>query len=201
MKKQAKYTEHGNTPKPFTLEKPHVVSPDLFIKIICFVAFVSVQFYNIEFLLKLIIWSGDSRYDFKRPAEFAKVFEKGNGKEMPNSDSDWDHPLTDEDLRAIDSVIASALPPKRHRPDDASAHSPTKLRRRLPSSLFVSQQQQKWGFNSSTVPFSSCSSRYYHGINRSPVSPFQGNCSSTMLSIRFQPLLVWQNRRCLPKIV
>ncbi|XP_057766224.1 3'-5' exonuclease isoform X2 [Salvia miltiorrhiza] len=111
------------------------------------------------------------RYDFKGPAQLRKFSRMG---EMPNSDSDWYHPLTDEDLRAIDSVISSALPPKRHRHDNASAHSPPKLRRRLPSSLFVfqQQQQQQRGFNISTVPFSSCSSRY-HGTNRSPVSPFQ----------------------------
>ncbi|KAG6428367.1 hypothetical protein SASPL_112618 [Salvia splendens] len=114
----------------------------------------------------------DSKYECKVPAQFAKIFEKGKGMEMPNSDSDWDYPLTDEDLRAIDTVISSV---KRHRlDDDASARSPPKLRRRLPSSLFASQQQQQQqrGLNIPNSSFSSCSSRCY-GRTRSPVSHFQ----------------------------
>ncbi|KAL1548111.1 Werner Syndrome-like exonuclease isoform X1 [Salvia divinorum] len=113
----------------------------------------------------------DSRYECKVPAQFAKIFKKGAGMEMPTSDSDWDYPLTDEDLRAIDAVISSA---KRHRLDDASARSPPKLRRRLPSSLFAFQQQQQQlqGFNTINFPFSSCSSRCY-GRTTSPVSHFQ----------------------------
>lgn len=112
---------------------------------------------------------------------------------MPNSDSDWDYPLTDEDLRAIDSAISSAPPPKRHRlsyiqcDEDAGASvdSPPKPRRRLPSSLFVFQQQQQQrrrNANVSTGPFSPCSSRYYYGRNSSQFSAFQGNCSYTRLS-------------------
>lgn len=117
---------------------------------------------------------------------------------MPNSESDWDYPLTDEDLRAIDSVISSAQPPKRHQlsfchdEDDTSAHSPPRMRRRLPSSLFVFQQQRQRNTNMSPVPFSPCSSRSYYGRNNSPVSRFQGNCSSTILSFRFQPLSSFQ---------
>ncbi|KAG6431461.1 hypothetical protein SASPL_109540 [Salvia splendens] len=111
----------------------------------------------------------DSRYECKVPEQFAKIFEKGKGMEMPNSDSDWDYPLTDEDLRAIDAVISSV---KRHRlDDDAPARSPPNLRRRLPSSLFASQQQQR-GLNIPNSPLSSCSSRCYGRI-RSPVSHFQ----------------------------
>ncbi|EYU31499.1 hypothetical protein MIMGU_mgv1a024384mg [Erythranthe guttata] len=71
------------------------------------------------------------------------------GSETPNSDSDWDYPLTDEDLRAIDSAFSSAAatsahPPKRRHDRDrsgASADSPPQIRRRLPDSLFVFQQQ------------------------------------------------------------
>ncbi|XP_012844548.1 PREDICTED: Werner Syndrome-like exonuclease [Erythranthe guttata] len=67
------------------------------------------------------------------------------GSETPNSDSDWDYPLTDEDLRAIDSAFSSAAatsahPPKRRHDRDrsgASADSPPQIRRRLPDSLFV----------------------------------------------------------------
>lgn len=106
------------------------------------------------------------------PAKFAKEFEK----EMPNSDSDWDYPLTEEDLRAIDSVISSAPPPKRHHEDEAAAHSPPKIRRRLPNSLFAFQQQRQRNINTSLVPFSPCSSRSYYRRNSAPVSPFQGNC-------------------------
>ncbi|KAH6770131.1 hypothetical protein C2S52_014934 [Perilla frutescens var. hirtella] len=101
---------------------------------------------------------------------------------MPNSDSNWDYPLTEDDLRAIDSVISSAQPPKRphlscrHGEDDdgASVDSPPKSRRRLPTSLFIfRQQQQHRNVNFSTASFSPCSSRRYHGRNRSQISPFQ----------------------------
>ncbi|KAL0382805.1 UNVERIFIED_CONTAM: Werner Syndrome-like exonuclease [Sesamum calycinum] len=73
------------------------------------------------------------------------------GSEVPNSDSGWDYPLTDEDLRAIDSAFAaaaaSAPPSKRHAlsysdEENSSVHSPPKTRRRLPDSLFVFQKQQ-----------------------------------------------------------
>ncbi|KAK6161694.1 hypothetical protein DH2020_005075 [Rehmannia glutinosa] len=50
------------------------------------------------------------------------------GSEIPSSDSDWDYPLTDEDLRAIDSAFSSAAStpaPKRHalgyRDDDGAS--------------------------------------------------------------------------------
>lgn len=111
--------------------------------------------------------------------------------EMPNSDSDWDYPLTDEDLQAIDSAFssaaASAPPPKRQarsNSDDggASIDSPPKIRRRLPDSLFVFQQQQKSNINISTFSFSPCSrNRFYSSRNNSNLSPFQGNCSFTFI--------------------
>ncbi|GER34112.1 werner syndrome-like exonuclease [Striga asiatica] len=72
-----------------------------------------------------------------------------------SSDIHWeDFPLTDEDLRAIDSAISSAAAPKRHLlcPGDQqgrSVASPPKTRRRLPDSLFVFQNN-----NSSTFSFS-----------------------------------------------
>ncbi|KAI3470032.1 hypothetical protein Pfo_026695 [Paulownia fortunei] len=105
------------------------------------------------------------------------------GSEIPSSDSDWDYPLTDEDIRAIDSAFSSAssstsAPPKRHalsdRDDDgASVDSPPKTRRRLPDSLFVFQQQQNKN-NNSTFSFSPCSkNRFYRSRNNSYLSPFR----------------------------
>lgn len=124
-------------------------------------------------------------------------------KEMPISDSDWDYPLTDEDLRAIDSAISSAPPPKRHRlsyihdneDGGASIDSPPKPRRRLPSSLFVfqQQQQQRRNANVSTGPFSPCSSRYYYGRSSFQFSPFQGICSSTLFIFSIPAVILsWQ---------
>ncbi|KAK4435835.1 Werner Syndrome-like exonuclease [Sesamum alatum] len=102
------------------------------------------------------------------------------GSEVPNSDSGWDYPLTDEDLRAIDSAFAaaaSAPPSKRHAlsysdDDNSSVQSPPKTRRRLPDSLFVFQQQQN--NNRSSLFFSPCSrNRFHRSGNNSHMSPFR----------------------------
>ncbi|KAL3619970.1 hypothetical protein CASFOL_034882 [Castilleja foliolosa] len=103
------------------------------------------------------------------------------GSEIPGSDVDWDYPLTDEDLRAIDSAICSAAAPKRHAlsardtDDDASAGSPPKTRRRLPESLFVFQHQQNNdNTNNPTFSFSPCSrNRFSGGSSSSHLSTFQ----------------------------
>ncbi|XP_020550898.1 Werner Syndrome-like exonuclease isoform X4 [Sesamum indicum] len=104
------------------------------------------------------------------------------GSEIPNSDTGWDYPLTDEDLRAIDSAFAaaaaSAPPSKRHAlsytdEENSSVHSPPKTRRRLPDSLFVFQQQQN--NNRSSLSFSPCSrNRFNRSGNNSYMSPFRG---------------------------
>ncbi|XP_011084215.1 Werner Syndrome-like exonuclease isoform X2 [Sesamum indicum] len=103
------------------------------------------------------------------------------GSEIPNSDTGWDYPLTDEDLRAIDSAFAaaaaSAPPSKRHAlsytdEENSSVHSPPKTRRRLPDSLFVFQQQQN--NNRSSLSFSPCSrNRFNRSGNNSYMSPFR----------------------------
>ncbi|XP_051128093.1 3'-5' exonuclease [Andrographis paniculata] len=69
------------------------------------------------------------------------------GSQFNDSDADWDHLLTEEDLRAIDA--AAGVPPHsmKHRArtdfdgDSASVDSPPIMRRRLPYSLFVFQQR------------------------------------------------------------
>ncbi|GFQ04281.1 werner syndrome-like exonuclease [Phtheirospermum japonicum] len=103
------------------------------------------------------------------------------GSEIPGSDTDWDYPLTDEDLRAIDSAFRSAAAPKRHAlsgrddEDGGSAGSPPKTRRRLPDSLFVFQHQQNNdNSNNSTFSFSPCSkNRFSRGSSSSHLSTFQ----------------------------
>ncbi|KAL8048532.1 hypothetical protein ABFX02_07G072500 [Erythranthe guttata] len=102
------------------------------------------------------------------------------GSETPNSDSDWDYPLTDEDLRAIDSAFSSAAatsahPPKRRHDRDrsgASADSPPQIRRRLPDSLFVFQQQNN---RNNSSRFSPCStrSRFHSSRSNSHLSSFR----------------------------
>ncbi|KAL0358508.1 UNVERIFIED_CONTAM: Werner Syndrome-like exonuclease [Sesamum angustifolium] len=101
------------------------------------------------------------------------------GSEVPNSDSGWDYPLTDEDLRAIDSAFAaaaaSAPPSKRHALsyfDEENSSVPPKTRRRLPDSLFVFQKQQN--NNRSSLFFSPCSrNRFNRSGNNSYMSPFR----------------------------
>ncbi|KAG8369607.1 hypothetical protein BUALT_Bualt14G0031200 [Buddleja alternifolia] len=95
------------------------------------------------------------------------------GSETPNSDEDWDYPLTEEDLRAIDSAFsaATASTAKRHAGDNAPVDSPpNSRRRRLPESLFVFQQQ-----NNPSCSFSPCSrSRSYSTRTNADLSPFRG---------------------------
>ncbi|KAL0451995.1 UNVERIFIED_CONTAM: hypothetical protein Slati_1177600 [Sesamum latifolium] len=77
------------------------------------------------------------------------------GSEVPNSDSGWDYPLTDEDLRAIDSAFAaaaaSAPPPKRHAlsysdEENSSVHFPPKHAADCPNrSLFSNNSRTKTG--------------------------------------------------------
>ncbi|PIN18896.1 DNA helicase [Handroanthus impetiginosus] len=98
------------------------------------------------------------------------------GSEIPNSDSDWAYPLTDEDLEAIDSAFSAAAavapPSKRHAlsyPDEdgASVDSPPKIRRRLPDSLFVFQKQHNNDPSCSLLP---C---YRNRRNNSYTFPFR----------------------------
>ncbi|KAK4483341.1 hypothetical protein RD792_010527 [Penstemon davidsonii] len=83
------------------------------------------------------------------------------------SDSDWDYPLTEEELEAIDAAFSaadSALQPmnKRHVSNctnvPASSHSPpkTKIRRRLPDSLFsISHCSTKRSYRTSNTTYRS----------------------------------------------
>ncbi|KAL8525271.1 hypothetical protein ACS0TY_014773 [Phlomoides rotata] len=99
------------------------------------------------------------------------------GSETPNSGSDWDYPLTDEDLRAIDSAFSSAAappPPKRTALScdscGASSDSPRKIRRRLPDSLFVFQKQQQ----QQKFSISPCARNRFNSSRNIPdLSPFQ----------------------------
>lgn len=108
------------------------------------------------------------------------------GSEIPDLDSDWDYPLTEEDLQAIDSVFssvaASAPPPKRHvlsscGGDAASVElePPPKMRRRLPETLFAFQKQQNNKWNGS-LSLSACPrGRFRSYGNKSDISSFLGN--------------------------
>lgn len=80
--------------------------------------------------------------------------------ETPEPNSDWDYPLTDDELQAIDAVFSAAVsasPINKCRrfncPDAALASfdSPATTRRRLPQTLFTFRQRRK---NSSSL---SCS--------------------------------------------
>ncbi|KZV48459.1 Werner Syndrome-like exonuclease [Dorcoceras hygrometricum] len=79
------------------------------------------------------------------------------------ADSDWDYPLTDDELRAIDAALSAAVsapPIKKCRSSNcsdatlASSDSPATTRRRLPQTLFTFQQRQKSSSSLSSTDFS-----------------------------------------------
>ncbi|XP_073125450.1 3'-5' exonuclease [Henckelia pumila] len=82
--------------------------------------------------------------------------------ETPDSNSDWDYPLTDNELQAIDAAFSavSASPIRKCRRFSctdaalASFDSPATTRRRLPETLFTFRQRQKSSSSLSCSTFS-----------------------------------------------